>query len=443
MQRALTHAMLPARMRAVATSACSAAKLSGAAARVSHPCRVNVRTFALSATDSGSRQGWSHGGAGAPMHRWLAAGGALAAAAALGGGHADMAEAETLEFVSGLDGGAPPLEVGAADEEEKKSVGEVVQAVLKEIQAAISLLIEKLVAMATARFAQLRGWYCYGKTPAHTTDAAWAVGTIDAIYDWAASLSAQARALLSSSSSSALPAAAASDTPAALLAASPGKPAETPTAGGEGQVAKAPEEAVAPASVPKPPVFGTNAWIEENFFFFIALTVGGGVIGVLIARRHLDSEARHYASKITKVAKETASSPNHVRRATSGGPLQVTQQHAVLVREAMGVASTDVRVTEAFGRPLREGRFNASVSINGRMEGSFKVTGPAGKVGEVRIVAIKPNGAKPDVETAKPGVETAKPDVETAKPDVETAKPADRSAYRITQLRLRNRGRRG
>jgi len=77
--------------------------------------------------------------------RWLAAGGALAAAAALGGGRADMAEAETLEVVAGLDGGAPPLEVGDADKgKEKKSAGEVVQAVLQDIQAAISKLIEKV-----------------------------------------------------------------------------------------------------------------------------------------------------------------------------------------------------------------------------------------------------------------------------------------------------------
>ena len=77
--------------------------------------------------------------------RWLAAGGALAAAAALGGGRAEMAEAETLQVVAGLDGGAPPLEVGDADTgKEKKSVGEMVQAVLKDIQAAISKLIEKV-----------------------------------------------------------------------------------------------------------------------------------------------------------------------------------------------------------------------------------------------------------------------------------------------------------
>ena len=95
--------------------------------------------------------------------RWLAAGGALAAAAALGGGRAQMTEAESLEIVAGLDGGAPPLEIGDADTgKEKKSVGEVVQAVLQDIKAAISKLIEKV---NTAE--RCHTFLCLSLTPQH------------------------------------------------------------------------------------------------------------------------------------------------------------------------------------------------------------------------------------------------------------------------------------
>jgi hypothetical protein len=55
-----------------------------------------------------------------------------------------------------------------------------------------------------------------------------------------------------------------------------------------------------------------------------------------------------------------------------------------------GIATSDVRVTEAYGRPLRESRFTASKESAGRIEGSFKVQGPKGKIGEIRLMAARP-----------------------------------------------------
>jgi len=76
----------------------------------------------------------------------------------------------------------------------------------------------------------------------------------------------------------------------------------------------------------------------------------------MLSRRALETES---AKIIAQRAEETVKStiPGHPRRASVGGPLQSSSEHAALVREVLEVLSASSLVTDVLGSPpFKEGR---------------------------------------------------------------------------------------
>lgn len=94
-------------------------------------------------------------------------------------------------------------------------------------------------------------------------------------------------------------------------------------------------------------------------YLIIAGSILGAAIGVLLSRRALETEAAKIVAQRTEEAVRSTS-PGHPRRASVGGPLQSSNEHASLVREVLEVLSASSLVTEVLGTaPFKEGRLQA------------------------------------------------------------------------------------